>query len=123
MTASRIDRATQRFRAGERDFYTEDGQMLYSDEEHERREDALLEEFDRELESVIAGADRAIERAARTLTLEHCDLSDSLTTTEIERANAKKAYVEDDVKYLPLEDLVRRAEAARTAGDKPTMYL
>ena len=85
MTTRRIDRALEEFRAGERDLYTEDGQKLYSDEEHERRHDALLEGFDREMESIVAEADRTIEKAERTLTLEHCDLSDSLTTEELYR--------------------------------------
>jgi hypothetical protein len=123
MTTRRIDRALEQFRAGERDLYTEDGQKLYSDEEHERRHDALLAEFDREKDSAVAEADRTIERAERTLALEHRDLSDSLTTTELERANAKKSYVEDDVRDLPLENLECRAEAARAAGDKPTLFL
>jgi hypothetical protein len=123
MSTRRIDRAVEKFRAGKRNLYTDDGQMLYSDEEHVRREEALLEEFDREVNSVVSGADRTIEQSDRTLALEHRDLSDSLTTDELERANAKKAYVEDDVRDLPLEDLVRRVEAARSAGDKPTMFL
>jgi hypothetical protein len=123
MTTRRIDRALEHFRAGERDLYTEGGQRLYSDEEHERRYDALLAEFDREKDSVVAEADRAIEKAERTLALEHRDLSDSLTTAELERANAKKSYVEDDVRTLPLETLLKRVKAAQTADDKPTMFL
>jgi len=118
-----MDRALERFRAGERDLYTEEGHKVYSDEEHERRHDALLAEFDREKDSAVAEADRAIERAERTLALEHHDLSDSLTTTELERANAKKSYVEDDVWNLPPEALAKRVRAAQTAGDKPTMFL
>lgn len=123
MTTRRIDRALEEFRAGKRDLYTKDGQKLYSDEEHERRHEALLEEFDREKDSAVAEADRTIEKAERTLALEHRDLSDSLTNTELERANAKRIYVEDDVRNLPLETLLKRVEAAQTAGDKPTMFL
>ena len=123
MTARRIDRAVEKVRTGKQNLYTEEGQMLYSNEEHARREEALLEEFDREVNSVVSGVDRTIEQADRTLTLEHRDLSDSLTVSELERANAKKPYVEEDVRDLPLDDLVRRVEAARTAGDKPTMFL
>jgi hypothetical protein len=41
MSKHRIDTALERFRAGERDLYTDEGQKLYSDEEHERRHDAL----------------------------------------------------------------------------------
>ena len=69
MTARRIDKALEQFRAGERDLYTEDGQKLYSDEEHERRHEALLERFYREKDSAVAEADRAIEKAERTLAL------------------------------------------------------
>ncbi len=123
MTTGRIDRATAAFRAGERNLYTDAGQKIYADEEHERRYDALLERFDREKDIAVGEADRAIERAERTLALEHRDLSDSLTTTELERANAKKPYVEDDVRNLPLDDLERRVEAARASGDKPTLFL
>ena len=71
MTARRIDKALEQFRAGERDLYTEDGQKLYSDEEHERRHEVLLERFYREKDSAVAEADRAIEKAERTLALEH----------------------------------------------------
>jgi hypothetical protein len=70
MTTRRIDRALEQFRAGERDLYTEDGQKLYSDEEHERRHEALLERFDREKDSLVAEANRTIEKAERTLALE-----------------------------------------------------
>jgi hypothetical protein len=123
MTTSRIDRATAAFRAGERDLHTVDGQKLYSDEEHERRVESLLETFNREADAAIAEADRIVERAEHTLALEHRDLSDSLTTAELERANAKKSYVEDDVRDLPLDKLVQRVKAAKVAGDKPTMFL
>jgi hypothetical protein len=118
----KIDTALKRFRAGKRELYTEEGQKLYSDEEHERRHDALLAEFDREKDSVVAEADRTIEKAERTLTLEHRDLSDNLTTTELERANAKRSYVEVDVWSLSPETLLKRAQAARVAGDRPTVF-
>ena len=123
MTSQRIDRALQRFRAGEQDLYTENGQKLYSDEEHERRLEALLEDFDREKDSVVSEAERTIEKAERTLALEHRDLSDSLTTEELERANAKRSYVEDDVWSLSPETLLKRARAAQAASDRPTMSL
>jgi hypothetical protein len=123
MTKQSIDRALERFRAGERDLYAQEGQKLYSEEEHERRGEALLEEFDCEAESVISEADRTIEKAERALALEHRDLSDSLTTTDLERANAKRSYVEDDVWSLAPDTLIKRAEAARVAEDRPTMFL
>jgi hypothetical protein len=123
MTKQRIDRALEKFRAGERNLYNEEGHKLYSDEEHERRHEALLEEFDREKDSVVTEADRTIEKAERTLALEHRDLSDSLTTEELERANAKRSYVEDDVWSLAPDTLIKRAEAARVAEDRPTMFL
>jgi hypothetical protein len=123
MSKQSIDRALERFRAGERNLSTAEGHKLYSDEEHERRYDALLDDFDREKDSVIAEADRTIEKAERTLALEHRDLSDSLTITELERANAKRSYVEDDVWSLSPDKLIKRAEAARVAGDRPTMFL
>jgi hypothetical protein len=119
MTARRIDRALEHFRAGERDLYTEEGQKLYSDEEHERRMNALLEEFDREKDGEVAEVDRTIEKAERTLALEHRDLSDSLTNTELERANAKRSYVEDDVWNLSLEDLVRSPDAHEASKGFP----
>jgi hypothetical protein len=115
MSKHRIDTALERFRAGERDLYTAEGHKLYSDEEHERRHDVLLAEFDREKDNAIAEANRTIEKAERTLALEHRDLSDSLTTTELERANAKRSYVEDDVWSLSPDKLIKRAEAARIA--------
>ena len=116
MTSQRIGRALEWFRAGKQDLYTESGQKLYSDEEHERRLETLLEDFDREKDSVVSEADR-------TIALEHRDLSDSLTTEELERANAKRAYVEDDVWNLTPEILIKRARAAQAAGDRPSMFL
>ena len=122
MTTQRMDRALERFRQGEAALY--DGEKrLWSDEEHERRYDAFLAEFDEEKDSAIAEADREIERAERTLALEHRDLSDSLTNEELERANAKRSYIEDDVWSLDLETLLKRGKAAQVGGDKPTMFL
>ena len=123
MTSQRIGRALEWFRAGKQDLYTDDGQKLYSDEEHERRLEALLAEFDHEKDSVVSEADRTIANAERNLALEHRDLSDSLTTTELERANAKRSYVEDDVWSLSSVTLLKRARAAQAAGDQPTIFL
>jgi hypothetical protein len=64
MTKRSVDRAVEQFRAGERDLYTDEGQRLYSDEEHERRLEALLETFDREKGYVIAGADKTLPGCA-----------------------------------------------------------
>jgi hypothetical protein len=119
----RIDKALERFRAGEAELHTDDGSRLFSDEEHDRRYQALLAEFDRAKDRVVTDADKAIEEAERTLVLEHRDLADNLTNEELTRANAKKAYVEDDVRNVTLETLVKRVKAAQASGDRPTQFL
>jgi len=118
-----IDDALERFREQEQLLYDENGERLWSDTEHERRYQTLLDAFDRTRDAIIQQADRKIEEASTTLVLEHRDLSDSLTNEELERANTKRAYVEDDVWNLPLGDVVMLVRAAQAANDKPTMFL
>lgn len=118
-----VDQALASFRRKEQQLYREDGERIYSDEEHARRVEGLLQEFDQAKSQAEAEADRAVESANKTLQLEHRDPTDVLTAEELARANARRAFVAEDAEALPLSELTDRVRAATVAGDKATAFL
>lgn len=118
-----VDQALAGFRRKEQQLYREDGERIYSEEEHARRVEDLLQEFDQAKSRAEAEADRAVESANKTLQLEHRDPADVLTTEELARANARRAFVAEDAEALPLSELTNRMRAAVAAGEKATAFL
>jgi len=88
---------------------------LYLVLEHEFR--AALDAIGPDIEKRIEGAEREV------LALEHADPSSSLTTDELEAANARRAFVTDEVFGMSAEALAERFRAVLASGDRPAMFL
>lgn len=120
----RIDEAVRRRDEARAGLYRPDGSKRYGEEEHREREAALGEDFRADMDALEEEADRGISAAEEDLmVLEHADPSDVLTTPELERANAKSAFVAADCRTLPLDALEKRCRAALARGDRPTMFI
>ncbi len=119
-----IERAVQRRDAGLAELERPDGSNLYGPEEHAEREAAIEAEFKSTMDAIEGEIDKRIARGEEALLMaENADPTDALTTSELERANAKRAFVSDEASTLPLEDLERRLRAVLAQGDRPTMFL
>ncbi len=121
----RIDRAAERYEARKaEELYRPDGSKLYSDEEHAERAKALDEGFQAELYSIEGDIDQRIAEAQQVIFMaQHSDPSAMLSVEELEFANARRAFVGDEVLALGQEALRGRLRAALATGDRPAMYL
>lgn len=121
---ARMDAAVERQEAEKAALYRADGSKRYSDEEHAEREAAINREFREQMDAIeadIEGSFAAAEEAI--LAAEGADPTAALTTEELERANAKSAFVADDCSSLPLDSLKKRCRAVLASGDRATMFL
>jgi hypothetical protein len=79
-----------------------------------------LAAFDR----IEADISRKVGEAEQALLLaENSDPSDALTTSELQRAQAKGQFVADDAERLSLGKLAQRCRAAAASGDRAGMFL
>jgi len=119
----RAEAARRRFEEGHARLYREDGSRYYSEEEHAERVSALRTERNRELREIEEEADRVIAEAEADLrALEGGDPTSLLSDSELDRANAKRAFVAEDVEAMGHESLSRRIEAVMGGGDRASMF-
>lgn len=97
-----------------------DGERLYSDDEHQRREAALLAELDTSIAAVTARAESTIAEAEREALLADRDPIATLPTDELTRAAALAPFVAEDAGRLDFATLARRCEAALALRDGST---
>ncbi len=121
----RAERAIERFEGGRAKLFRADGETkVYSDAEHAERIGALRAERNRILREVEEQTRTAIEEANADLTaLENGDPTTLLTTEELERANARRALVSDDVAALTEKELQGRLEAVLHGGNRSSMFV
>jgi hypothetical protein len=120
----RIDQAREHFEAPQADLYRPDGGKAYSDEEHDERAGALQRELNATLDRLGPEIEKRIETAAEAVhQLEHRDPSGALTTEELERANARSAFIKDEVNGLSTDALAERMRAVASSGDRPAAFL
>ena len=120
----RAERAQRTFEEGRAALYRPDGGQRFSDAEHAERLGALRSERNRILREVQQEAEAEITSAQEDLAaLENGDPTMLLTTEELERANARRALVLDDVADLTHEELVNRLKAVLYGGDPASMFV
>ncbi len=102
-----------------------DGSKRYSDEEHAERQSAISAEFREKLQSIEEDVERETSAAESELaTLEHGDPTNLLSAEELERAGAKREFVNEDVAALPASELADRLRAvlASPGGDRASVF-
>jgi hypothetical protein len=120
----RAEAALQRHEQAEAQLYCSDGTPKYSEDEMLDRQREEASRYQGEVDAIAGALERQIGAAQdEIMRLGHADPSDALTTTELERANAKRAFVADDTQALPLDKLAERCRAALTGDDRVSMFL
>ena len=100
-----------------------DGSRRYGDAEHAERHAEIAETFRSALAAVEEGAEEVIASTASELAaLEHGDPTDLLGTDELQRAGAKRVFVDEDVEGLPAGELAGRLEAVLSGGDRASVF-
>lgn len=103
--------------------YRPDGSKRYSDEEHNERQRAISEMFREALTTIEEDVEREAATAETELaTLEHGDPTTFLNTEELERAGAKRVFVNEDVEGLPAREIAGRLRAVLGGGDKASIF-
>jgi len=97
-------------------------QPIYTD--HAEREAAALAPLDAMVARAEELADTAIRDAEAAIDAEeNSDPADHLSPAELERANARAAFVKEDADLLPLPALLGRLKTALAGDDKATLFL
>lgn len=122
---ARAESARDRFEEQRARLFRADGKTkIYSDAEHAERLAALRSERNRILREVRREAQAEADSAKRDLAaLENGDPTTLLTAEELERANARRALVADDVALLTPEELQGRLEAVLRGGDRASAFV
>jgi hypothetical protein len=93
-----IDNAADAHERSVSELYREDGRQRYAGAEHSERMGSLHETFTSEMDELEAEVAEEINRRETALTaLEFSDPVDSLSVEELQRANARRALVAEDV--------------------------
>ena len=118
MTEYRIDEAAQRREQEEAKLYRPDGSKVFGEQEHKERMAAIKREASASFDRIDADVARRVQEAEQALLVaENADPADVLTTSELERANARSAFVAADAERLPLDKLAQRCRAALASGE------
>ncbi len=103
--------------------YRADGSNRYGDEEHAERQGAISEALRTTLITIEEEAQReAVAATGQLATLEHGDPTALLGADELQRAGAKRVFVDADVEGLPSRDLADRLGAVLSGGDKASVF-
>jgi hypothetical protein len=101
-----------------------DGAHKYSDDEHRERVSSIVRDLDHELESAMASVDEARTKAQAELErIDATDPVDLLSVADLELVNARAPWVNRDIASAPMADVVKRAQAALSDGDKASAFL
>lgn len=118
------DAAQQEYKDKEAKLYRSDGQRRYSDAEHSEQVRELRRERNEKLNTLAQEANAAMQEAeARTSQIKSEDLSGRLTAEELEGANARHAFVSEDVEQMPARAMDDRVNSVLASGDRASMYL
>ncbi len=119
---SAVDRAADQYRQGRAALFNADGRPIYAPDEQARREAALRDTLRRALTAANEAVTAATAAVAAERTQEH-DLVATLTASELERASARRPFIQDDVERLPAARFVERCRAALESGSRVEMVL
>jgi hypothetical protein len=104
--------------------YRGDGQKVYSDPEHNEQVRTLQRERNQKLDALGAEANTAMQEAeAESANIKSEDLSGRLTSEELANANARHAFVSEDVAEMPGRAIDARVDSVLAGGDRASMYL
>jgi hypothetical protein len=118
-----IEEARQKLTAGLGALFDRDGNRIYADAEHERREQELRTEYERALLAAGQEASRIAAHAEAEIDRHYGDPIESMSAADLQTANARQPFIAENYRTLPLAELVGQAEAAIRDGDRPTRYL
>ena len=121
---ARIERAVEHAETQKEALFRSDGSRFYSDEEHQRRLEAIVEEIGRVAGEVDEEAARLIEDREHQLDRYlHNDPTDALLSDQLASANLRRPFVKEDCEEMPLAELVNRCRGVLVDDTKEKVWL
>lgn len=117
-----VDSAAESLRAGRRALLDANGQRIFSDAEHQRREDALRAAFKNTITDAASAAQTAALEAEAVLSQGDQDPVHKLTTAEMERASLLKSLLREKLLTVPIRDVDAEVQAVLRDGDRAARY-
>ncbi len=118
MNENTIEQAASRRAEAEAALYRPDGTPRFAGDEHRERKQAIERDFSAAMDRIEEEISERVGAAEEALLVaENADPADVLTTSELERANARSAFVAADAERLPLDKLAQRCQAALASGE------
>jgi hypothetical protein len=97
---------------------------LYVPEQHQQRLNEFRDNLRAGVERIAAAADEQIGEIQQTInTMVPPNPLDRLSSTELEVANARRVFVEEDISNAPLRDLHRRLSVLVQNEDRANLFL
>jgi hypothetical protein len=120
---SRAEAVQASFEREHAELFRPDGSKLYSDSEHDERENTLRAERHQKLTGIQAEVEAERAAALEELELiENADPTTLLSDDELRRADARRGFISDEVWALPEDRLVARLKAVRAGGNRALMF-
>ena len=117
-----VETATTTLAAGRGALLDANGGRLFSDPEHQRREDRLHQTFQDTLASATKAAQAAVTTATGVLDQGEADPVHKLSTSDLTRANLLLGLQRERLLAAPIRDLDDEVQATLRDGDKAARY-
>ena len=114
-----IERSVTQFNTNLATIYTHDGRHIYAPGKHENELAQLSVGVEKAVEKALALADRAVAEVEAARLAPHADPTGQLSPADLADANLRRAFIEEDVATMRLEDLAERLKAVH-AGKSPS---
>jgi hypothetical protein len=118
-----IERSVEQFNRNLPTLYTFEGARINPPGKHETELARLSAGVESSVEKALALADRTVAQVEAARLAPHADPTGQLSPADLADANLRRAFVEEDVSTMGLEDLAERLKAVHAAGPKSSVFL
>lgn len=121
---SNMESAIRRYQQDKAELYRSDGNPKYADDIMREREAALLAQLDEAKAEALAGINEAVAGVDDLIAqVAYPDITDGLSLIEIDKLNAKRPFIKENVEELPYAQLAMAIRAALARGEETEIKL
>jgi hypothetical protein len=113
------------YQTGLAQLFDQAGAPIYAPAEQERRQQQLKAALESKITRIVEAAQGEIDTLQSELKVTAAPVQplDNLTEAELNRANARREFVKEDISSLSLRELSTRLAALLEGNDKATLFL
>ena len=118
-----VQRSLDTLQVNQATLYTHDGHKINPPGKHESELARLLVGLESSVEKAVAVADRVSAEVEAARLAPFSDPTSALSAADLQDANLRRVFIEEDVSTLPLADLVERLRAVHASGSQASTWL